>query len=322
MRIDDNTVAQARAADMVAFLEKYNGFTFAHRGGEYRCEQHPSLAVKHDRLSWYWHSKGVGGHGVLDYLTKIDNMPFRQAVESVCGISSPTAPPPLRVNLTRQEAEPPKVLVLPEKKGIPLRLYDYLCKKRGIHGDIVNTLIQEEKLYEDKRGNVIFVGHDEQGKPRFATVRGTQVNYGFRMDCVGSDKRYGFNMVSDAPSNSLYVFESAIDAMSHATLAIAENGDKTAWEYDRRLSLAGTSDAALPFFLNQHKDVKELVFCLDNDLAGRVAAQVMQYEYSRKGYTARIDLPRGKDYNEDLQAHIAQTRAAKRTNSLHRDVDI
>jgi hypothetical protein len=320
MRIDEHIVEQARAADMVAFFEKYKGFTFTQRGGEYRCEQHPSLAVKSDRLSWYWHSKGVGGHGVLDYLTKIDNMAFRQAVEVVTG-ATPT-PPQHRVNLTRKEAEPPKALVLPEKKGVPIRLYDYLCLKRGIDSDIVNTLIQEEKLYEDRRGNVVFVGHDEQGKPRFATVRGTQPNYGFRMDCVGSDKRYGFSMASDAPSNSLYVFESAIDAMSHATLAIAENGDKTAWEYDRRLSLAGTSDAALPFFLNQHKDVKELVFCLDNDLAGRVAAQVMQYEYSRKGYTARIDLPRGKDYNEDLQAHIAQTRAAKRTKSLHRDVDI
>ena len=57
MRIDDNILAQARAADVLAFFEKYNGYTFAHRGGEYRCRQHPSLAVKQDRLSWYWHSK-------------------------------------------------------------------------------------------------------------------------------------------------------------------------------------------------------------------------------------------------------------------------
>ena len=106
MRIDEHIVAQARAADMVAFLEKRNGFTFAHRGGEYRCRQHPSLAVKSDRLSWFWHSKGVGGHGVLDYLTKVENMPFREAVEAVTGATP--IPPPLRVNLTRQEAVPPK----------------------------------------------------------------------------------------------------------------------------------------------------------------------------------------------------------------------
>ena len=86
MRIDENILAQARAADVLAFLEQHNGFTFAHRGGEYRCKQHPSLAIKSDRLSWYWHSKGIGGFGSIDYLTKIEQMPFRQAVETVTGV--------------------------------------------------------------------------------------------------------------------------------------------------------------------------------------------------------------------------------------------
>jgi hypothetical protein len=313
MRIDENTVAQARAADMVAFFEKYHGFTFAHRGGEYRCEQHKSLAVKSDRLSWYWHSKGIGGHGVLDYLTKVEKMPFRDAVEAITGVTPPTAPP-------RRETDPPKKLILPEQAGIMLKLYDYLCVKRGIDSDIVHRLIQEKKLYEDKQGNVVFVGHDEQGKPRFATKR---VTYGdYRGDCPGSDKRYGFNMAACAPSGCLYVFESPIDAMSHASLAITEFGDKTAWEYDCRLSLAGTSEAALPFFLNKHKSVKELVFCLDNDEAGRNAAAVMEQKYTEKGYKTRAQLPTGKDFNEDLQTYRRQIRADRHTKPLHRDADI
>jgi hypothetical protein len=315
--IDNMIIERVRNVDVIAFLEKHNGFTFAHQRGAYRCEQHKSLAVKNDRLSWYWHSKGIGGHGVLDYLVKAENMPFREAVEAVIGI--PPIPPQVRVNLTRSE-EPPKTLRLPQKAGIPLKLYDYLCTKRGIDGDIVNRLIQEEKLYEDRRGNVVFVGHDEQGAARFASLRGTRDT--FRMDCAGSDKRYGFNTAACAPSECLYIFESPIDLMSHATLAIMEYGDKTAWEYDRRLSLAGTSDTAIPFFLNQHKTVKELVFCLDNDSPGRVAANVMHRIYSDKGYTARIEPPMGKDYNEDLQAHRAQIKAQKRTKFQHRDVDI
>ena len=113
MRIDENILAQARTADVLAFFEKYHGFTFAHRGGEYRCKQHPSLAVKADRLSWYWHSKGIGGYGVLDYLTKVENMAFRQAVEVITGTTPTTAPP-------RPQSEPLKVLVLPEKAGIML----------------------------------------------------------------------------------------------------------------------------------------------------------------------------------------------------------
>ncbi|HFU4477505.1 TPA: topoisomerase, partial [Streptococcus suis] len=81
--MDTKTVEQARNTDMIAFFERRCGFTFAHRGGVYRCEQHQSLAVKNDRLSWYWHSKGIGGHGALDYLMKVEHMPFRQAVEAI-----------------------------------------------------------------------------------------------------------------------------------------------------------------------------------------------------------------------------------------------
>ena len=102
MLIDNKTIEQARNADIIAFLEKYHGFTFAHQSGAYRCQQHKSLAVKADRLSFYWHSKGVGGFGALDYLVKVENMPFRQAVEVITGATPPTAP-------ARRETEQPTV---------------------------------------------------------------------------------------------------------------------------------------------------------------------------------------------------------------------
>lgn len=313
--IDVTTVAQARNTDVIAFLEKRCGFTFTSRGGAYRCQQHNSLAVKADRLSWYWHSKGIGGFGALDYLVKVENMPFREAVEAVSGITP-------RAAQTRQEAEQPKTLILPEKREIALRLYDYLCRKRGIGGEVVNTLIQEEKLYEDRRGNVVFVGFDEHGGARFASLRGTYGDCAFRMDCAGSDKRYGFNMAACAPSERLYIFESPIDAMSHASLVNAATGGTDAWKRYSRLSLAGTSDTALPFFLNQHTAVKQLVFCLDNDPAGREASALMVRKYAGKGYTARIQLPTGKDFNEDLQARVRQIQAEKSANSKHRSVTL
>lgn len=315
MMIDEKTVEQARNADIIAFFERRYGFTFAHRGGAYRCQQHPSLAVKNDRRSWYWHSKSVGGCGALDYLIKAENMPFREAVEAAAGIAPATAQP-------RTEAEQPKTLVLPAKKEISLRLYQYLCGQRGIDSEVVNTLIQKGKLYEDRRGNVVFVGFDEQGKARFASLRGTYGDCAFRMDCTGSDKRYGFSMAACAPSERLYIFESPIDAMSHASLVNAATGDPDAWKRHSRLSLAGTSDAALPFFLNKQTTVKELVFCLDNDPAGREATAIMARKYAEKGYTARVKLPRGKDFNEDLQARVKQIQAEKRTKPLHRDVTL
>lgn len=307
--IDKSIVEQARNADIIAFLEKYHGFTFAHRGAAYRCQQHKSLAVDSNRLSWYWHSRGLGGFGALDYLVKAENMAFREAVEVVTGIAPTTAAP-------RYET-PPKSLLLPEKKTVPVRLYDYLSMKRGIDSEVVNTLIQRKMLYEDRRGNVVFVGHDEQGAARFASLRGTYGDCQFRGDCSGSDKRYGFYMAANTPSEQLYIFESAIDAMSHASLVNAATGDTGAWKRDSRLSLSGTSDTALNFFLNKQNAVKVLVFCLDNDAAGREAAVMMARKYAAKGYTVLNEPPRGKDFNDDLQAFRAAMQAKKRSKTTH-----
>jgi len=82
MLLDSKLVEQARNADMLDFLGKHCGFTFTTKCGSYRCKQHPSLAIKNDRHSFYWHSKAIGGYGAIDYLTKIEGMTFRQAVET------------------------------------------------------------------------------------------------------------------------------------------------------------------------------------------------------------------------------------------------
>ena len=106
----------------------------------------------------------------MDYLVKAEKMPFRIAVEAVMGIVPITVPP-------RQEDEQPKTLILPEKRRLSFRLCAYLCQKRGVDSNDVNTLMHEGKLYEDKRGNVVFVGHDEQGAAWFASLRGTYGDY-------------------------------------------------------------------------------------------------------------------------------------------------
>ena len=310
--IDNKAIEQARNTDIIVFLEKYNGFSFVYRNGAYRCKQHPSLAVKADRLSWYWHSRGIGGFATLDYLMKVENIPFREAVEVVTGTTLKTELPP------RLEAERTKVLVLPEKAGIMLRLYDYLCVKRGISSGIVNMLIQNEMLYEGRRGNVVFVGYDELNKPRFASLRGTRGDY--RGDCAGSDKRYSFNMAACVPSECLYVFESGIDLMSHATLANMEVGDKMAWKHDNRLSLAGTLDTAIPYFVNQHKTVKELVFCLDNDSVGREATLRLMLKYAEKGYSTRSELPTNKDFNVDLLCNAKSIQPKKSNTTYYRSI--
>jgi hypothetical protein len=309
MRIDSNLVGQARKADMIAFMEKRYGYEFIQRGNGYRCKQHPSLGVNLDRVSWFWHSKGVGGFGVLVFLMKMENMGFKEAMDAASSV--PVAPAPA---VSHKADEQERQFILPEKAGLfSFRVFDYLNKKRGIHGMIIDSLMREGKLYEDKNGNCVFVGFDESGKPRYASVRGTRGS--FHMDCAGSSKRYGFSMAAPS-SERLYIFESAIDLLSHASLAIMDTGYDGAWAKDNRLSLAGVTGAALPFFLHQHPSVKELVFCLDNDQAGREAADALARKYADEGYNTRTELPDSKDCNEDLLVRLRQARTMIKHKSM------
>ena len=304
---DEKTVAEVRNTDIITFLERYSGFAFTSKGGAYRCQQHPSLAVKSDRLSFYWHSKGVGGYGAVDYLIKIENMAFREAVETIVPLCT-TEPTHPKKPIPPSTNEPPKNLILPEKAGLTLQLFQYLCNRRGIASTIVNTLIQKEQLYQDRRGNVVFVGYDQQGKARFASLRGTYGDCTFRRDCAGSDKRYGFNMTAspsaDTPTHKLYIFESAIDAMSHASLVNAQAGDKDTWLQHNRLSLGGTADTALAHYLNTYPNINELVLCLDNDTAGQEATTHLTRKYVDNGFIVRAEPSTGKDFNEDLLDYI------------------
>jgi hypothetical protein len=138
---------------------------------------------------------------------------------------------------------------------------------------------------------------------------------------LGSDKRYGFN-VSFPAADQLYIYESPIDLMSMASIENDFRGNSEAWKSRSRLSLSGTTDTAIPFFLNQHRAIKELVFCLDNDTAGQEASRSLSHKYAEKGFYVRIEPPYGKDFNEDLQARRTQAQALKRTKYTHRDVDI
>ena len=113
-------------------------------------------------------------------------------------------------------------------------------------------------------------------------------------------------MSAPAPSERLYIYESPIDLMSHASLENAAIDDTRAWLLHKRLSLSGTTDTAIPIFLNQHKAVRELVLCLDNDAAGHTTAAIIARKYAAKGYRTRLEVPQGKDFNKDLQAFRRQ----------------
>ena len=100
----------------------------------------------------------------------------------------------------------------------------------------------------------------------------------------------------------MYVFEAAIDALSHATLA--KRCSKETGDY--RITLNGISSEGLDRFLSEHKNVKEIVLCTDNDVAGeKCAARII--EDKKDSYRLlRQRVPEGKDWNEYLVNHVPE----------------
>ena len=90
-------------------------------------------------------------------------------------------------------------------------------------------------LYEDYRHNCCFVGFDPQGVPRYAMLRSSDPASTFLREVEGSDKRYSFS-APHSGSETLFVFESAIDCLSFIELQRMENPLR---KPDNYLSLSG-----------------------------------------------------------------------------------
>lgn len=158
---------------------------------------------------------------------------------------------------------------MPDRADNNNRVVAYLTKSRFLNRGIVNDLIQQSLIFQEKdKNNVIFICLDENGVPKYACRRSSLSDVQFRSECSGSDKKYCFNF-SGKNKEKLYIFEAPIGAISHATIANIVYKSNSSWKEHSRIALGGTSDVALEQYLKTHPDVKELHLCLDNDKAGK-----------------------------------------------------
>ena len=177
---------------------------------------------------------------------------------------------------------------------------------RGIDAEILRACIRNNQLYEDAtHHNCVFVGYDGD-TPRYAALRGTYPRSTFMVEVAGSDKRFSFAVpVRAGPRQTLCVFESAIDALSYLTILKQEGRD---WRTANTLSLSGVYGPSrrghdkMPRALGQYLErnpIRRIILCLDNDDAGRMAAQSLQRLLT--GYLVLDNPPQGaKDYNDLL----------------------
>lgn len=166
----------------------------------------------------------------------------------------------------------------------------------------VDKILLKENTKIFKNNLVVSTGKNAQGEISYAAFRIASTNYRFRGEVAGSDKASGFLIESEGMNDCVYVFESFIDAMSHANLYNIKYGNKDAWKLHNRLALGGTADTALMELLKRNPNIRNICLCLDNDSAGRTAAKEIAGKLRSMGYINIYErYPNEKDYNDELK---------------------
>ena len=278
MTYTQTQIDRANATNLEDFL-RAQGETLVRSGKEYRWKAHDSLTVCGNK--WFRHSQIKGGLPV-DFVMEFYGKSFPEAVQMLTGEPGEAQP----------EADPAPSLAfrLPLRNVTNANILNYLTRERKLSPSLVNFFIAAGDIYEDAaHHNVVFVGRDADGHPRYASNRGIREK--FRQDVAGAEKAFGF--AHRGTDKQLLVFEAPIDLLSFIEL-FPKN-----WQQHNYLSLGGVSGKALRQFLSERPDVERVFLCLDADKAGEDACKRLAALLPDTVSVTRIQ-PTRKDWNEVL----------------------
>ncbi|MFR3224540.1 MAG: AAA family ATPase [Faecalibacterium sp.] len=276
-------IDKANAVNLEKFL-RAQGETLVRSGKEYRWKAHDSLTVCGNK--WFRHSQSKGGLPV-DFVMEFYGKSFPEAVQMLTG-------EPGEVQ-SEADPAPSPAFRLPLRNVTNANILNYLTQERKLSPSLVNFFIAAGDIYEDAaHHNVVFVGRDADGHPRYASSRGIQEK--FRQDAAGAEKAFGF--AHRGTDKQLLVFEASIDLLSFIEL-FPKN-----WQQHNYLSLGGVSGKALRQFLSERPDVERVFLCLDSDKAGEDACKRLVALLPDTVSVTRIQ-PCMKDWN-DVLVHRAE----------------
>ena len=308
MWVTPEQIEKAKQMDLLTYLQSYEPGNLKKISHDTWCtKEHDSLKISNGK--WHWFSRHIGGKTALDYLIKVKGLSFMEAVEAIIGRAA--IQPPV---FYRQKEKAHRDFLMPKLSDDTSHVERYL-RSRGIHPVIIRYCIEHKTLFESENyHNAVFVGYDKDGTARYGALRGTVGQY--KGELTGSDKHFSFSIGENTGAKEIHVFESAIDAMSYATLELIEGRD---WKSEVFLSLAGVYrtkrenvvPVALSRFLEEHPNVSTIRLHLDNDEIGRGAVKGIVSGLQGK-YTVLDEPPFcGKDVNDELKFRVGITRREK-----------
>jgi len=280
-------------------LAERMGFRLVRRGRYYSLKEHDSVMIDVGKNCFWRNSRfqqgyrGGAGSCIDFYMEFAPETDFKKAMRQIAvmyGIEGDKPPrtayrKPTPLQSKPQERREPVEkgrVMLPEKGKRNNTVFRYL-RERGISESVIRYFLARKMLYEDVRGNCVFVAPLLD----FACIRSTSGR--FMYDCEGSDYDRCFFFRGKAEARRLIVTESVIDTMSVMTYfqICGERYTENAY-----LSLAGTNKIhALFVHLQGDRKIKEVWLCLDRDEAGEKADRVAVEELRKLGVIYKIEKP-------------------------------
>ena len=294
MYVSKTEIEKAKQMDLLTYLVNYEPTNLVKETNNSYCtKEHNSLKISNGL--WYWFSRGIGGKSALDYLIKVKGYSLPEAVGIING-QVVAKSPVFYIHKKRN------VLQLPDVAKNNDRVFDYLLK-RGIDMELIKYCFERNLIMESGRyHNVMFLGYDEDGNIKYVNLRGTSSD--FKGEADGSDKRYAFKIAENKETDTLHLFESAIDLLSFITIQMMEEYD---WENDAYLSLAGVHSKCIKMpvsvehFLKNNVQIKTICLHFDNDEIGKEATANLAKLLQGK-YEVIVQSPKqGKDINDELK---------------------
>lgn len=304
---------------------KSQGYELIQRGRHWEMKEHDSFVFAENGM-WFWNSRNLHG-GAIEFLTIYEHHNYIDAILILNGEQEhQLRHEAVHSYAPKKTEEIKRDFVLPKANENAKRVFSYLINERGIDFNIIKSAMQQRILYEDaNKHNAIFVSRDDNGNAVGAFMRGTLsfADKAFKMDVPGSQKApFVFKGLKGV--TTLKIFESAIDALSEATICKL---DDIPYKDCDRIALGGLNLNVFEQWWKTHKHLYSAVeICFDNDINGtttirengiekvvpcnhgQVAAQKLLEKLEEEYRYVFIQTPINKDFNEDLKAKLSSIR--------------
>lgn len=296
--INDELIQKARNADLADYFQR-SGYECELRKNELHVKGYGGLFVNTQTNEWFCFSQqgnNRGGKNPVNCLTDVLGIDFKTAVEQLSGGRLVYEKKQNQdVSFSGRKRE----LVLPEKADNMKRVFAYLCQSRKISPELVSQLAHDGLLYQDTRGNAVFVHKDDNGKIIGAEIQGTSSFQRYKGVAAGtSDSVFA---VKIGEPKKCYVFESAIDLLSFKQLAKQEKIDNSVL-----VSMAGLKPNSIKKLAESGM---KMYSCVDNDEAGIKFTESNNLTACRK----ILEDHGVKDYNDLLKSLTPQSQQKTQT---------